>query len=257
MKSQTQEKKHISPVKKTKREDRMISSNRKQGLKILLIVFAFANFTSAQTFYKTSFEIAEEPFGVFREDFLNTQSEWTGNGKIMHEISHNGSQCASPGYGDGEYGKNMAMDFEPREVGELWIDYFVYPAKSVETYGAFLILNGLNKNSEPTISVYIIFERDGTIYGMVPSGDKLGISPWTSGNWQRITLKLDFKKKSYDIFLNEKLKKAGVAFYGHKQTEFGKPENLIKINLGGGGAKDSLTYYDDVYVGTANPLTKE
>jgi hypothetical protein len=152
------------------------------------------------------------------------------------------------------------MIFQPPiNTDTIWVDVWLNPA-GIEKLGAWLWLQGTPANTSAdslVLSTYLAFWQDHITahsynYEQATRTSVDIPASLETGGWRRITIAFHGKRHTYDLYVDAKLLKSDIGFFGNK--EFGYAENLSVVRLGGGSSKESLAYYDDLYIGDASPL---
>ena len=216
-------------------------------VKIIAVFIAICFSVNGETFYKTSFEPENEPFGAVTK--TNTGFAVSAKAAVSTEISHSGKYSITPGPGSGRYGKFCTKTFSPLlNNKELWVQYYFYtPSISYSGYKSFLILKGPAKSSKG------IFKATSILFyskNLVASGKRFKLK--LNSGWNKVKVKLDMAKQSYDLYINDTFATKEIPF-----AALAKSKTLVKgistIIIGGGASKIHLSYLDDFYIGSKNP----
>ena len=207
----------------------------------VMFISALSLAVFAQSLYQTGFESNGEPFGNWKAGNTVTR----GGATTMKAYS--GKNSMSPGYGNGRYGAGKSFDFEqPLQAEKLWISYRQYVDKPVN-YAAYLNVCGKGGRSDKVRIINSIVTGNSLRLGFPQRGYRT--AP-LSGKWHRHEYLLDFKKQTFNVYLDGKLIAADIKFE-HKAR--GSAEDITNINqltLGGNGSRTDATFYDDFYIGT-------
>ena len=216
-------------------------------IKMIAVFIAICFSVSGKTFYKTSFEPVNEPFGAVTK--ANTGFAVPAKAVVSAKVSHSGKYSITPGFGSGRYGKFCSRTFSPLLSNkELWVQYYLYiPSASYSGYKSFLILKGSAKNSKGILkAVSILFYSEN----LVASGKrfKFKLNP----GWNKVKVKLDMEKQSYDLYINDSFATKKIPFAALVKSK-AAVEGVSKVIIGGGASTIHLTYLDDFYIGSKDP----
>src|SRR5690606_25292367 len=148
------------------------------------------------------------------------------------------------------YGVGIVKSFEFPEKTEFWVDFMV----NSDSFGGFVWVSGTNAASGevafPAVFFYITANGINIMSGQ--EGVPMVTTAMTMEGWHRLTLRLNFADKSYDMYTDGALIRDEIPFY--TSPDFGQAETLANVTLGGGVSPESCIFYDDLSVGTTSPL---
>ena len=206
----------------------------------------------AETLYRTGFEAANEPFGDFVAGTLSNQNDWNQKGKaeVSTQSTHAGAQSVTPGPGDGKYGAGIEKRFEFPKKPELWVDCMV----DCDGFGGFVWVTGTSAASgeKPFPAVYFFITSNGINVKSGQDAPSVVVPKVKMDGWHRLTLRLNFVDKTYDLYVDANLLKEGIPFY--TAPDFGQAEAFAGVTLGGASDPESRAYYDDFSIATTFPL---
>jgi hypothetical protein len=167
--------------------------------------------------------------------------------KIVSDINASGEQSA-------EILKGYTIDFKLNDslsTGIRWVDFYVKPIFSLATE-----LPDTIEELRTAVSAFVSQGGKGMLY--VVNGNGSGSGAWVSseypvvieGNkskdWIRMSYRLDYESKTWDLYLDGELVLFDLGFLDHALTHF---EQLSLQS-----SEDNSTHIDFLYVGMENPL---
>ena len=207
----------------------------------VMFISALSLAVFAQSLYQTGFESDGEPFGNWKAGNTVTR------GGATTVKAYSGKSSMSPGYGNGRYGAGKTLDFEqPLQAEKLWISYWQYVDKPVN-YAGYLYVFGKSSDGGKVRLLNSIVTGNSIRLGFPQRGYRT--AP-LSGKWHRHEYLLDFKKQTFNVYLDGKLIAADVNFEHKARGSAAEISNVFQILLGGNGSRTDATFYDDFYIGT-------
>ncbi len=220
------------------------------GLKnaCMLLFLSFLAMSQGEVFYKTGFEETNEPFGNYTRDVSNGMSFSSPKGGATVKSAHLGTQAITLGGGSGRYGEIASKIFSPPiESDSLWLEYrFRSDDEQPAGYKAFLYLNGTAAGKSFSL-VRLLFYANRITAAKAGFPFKLGT------NWHHVKIHLKYTAQNYDLHVDDRIF-PDIPFAG------GKLENvairgLDNLLLGGGASIDKMTFYDDLSIGSEEPVS--
>lgn len=200
-----------------------------------------------EVFYQTGFEAANEPYGNFRKDRIPRFNVAPGV-KIIEGTAQSGSQCITPGPGSGQYGNILTQTFPEKLISdEIWFDCYVRSEDDVSSgYKSFIYINGNSKDHGSEYKmVSVLFYQNKILVN-----EKIFPYSFPFGKWINVKIHINILNQNYELSVDGN--KIG-SFKFKDSDKMESPANaLTRIILGGGASKDYLTFYDDLYIGSAD-----
>ena len=207
----------------------------------VMFISALSLAVFAQSLYQTGFESDGEPFGNWKAGNTVTR----GGATTMKAYS--GKNSMSPGYGNGRYGTGKNFVFDPvLKADRLWISYRQYVDKPVN-YAAYLNVSGKGASSDKVRIINSVVTGNSLRLGFPQRGYR---TARLTGAWHRHEYLLDFKKQTFNVYLDGKLIAADIKFEHKARGSAEDITNISQLSLGGNGSRTDATFYDDFYIGT-------
>ncbi|MBU1734137.1 MAG: hypothetical protein KJ692_02750 [Verrucomicrobia bacterium] len=214
----------------------------------MILFLSLLAVSQGEVFYKTGFEATNEPFGNYTRDASNGMSFSSPKGGVTAKSAHWGTQAITLGGGDGSYGKIASKIFAPPiESDSLWLEYrFRSDDEQPAGYKAFLYLNGSAAGKSFSL-VRLLFYANRITAAKAGFPFKLGT------NWHHVKIHLKYATQNYDLNVDDRI-------FPDIPFTAGKLENvairgLDNLLLGGGASMDKLTFYDDLSIGSEEPVS--
>jgi len=199
--------------------------------------------------YTTDFETGEG----YGSGSLSGQLGWSvnrGAGEVTNQDSAYGAQSVVllPGVPSAQ----IEQDFAPSAGADVvFVDFFTKPAAAIDLTSADSF------NVESSLFGFVLNGRNGDL--QVFNGDGFGGGQWgltsfmaplsdsnQAQNWMRLTARLDFARKTWDLYANESMVAADLGF--RDNTRLHLSSFLVQGNA------IAATLIDDIFAGPQNPL---
>jgi hypothetical protein len=227
----------------------------------LLICIVICTIVRSQTAIQTSFESAQG----YNAGNVSSQNQWTvtsnsGSGAIINTLAKTGSQALKlSATGTALRVDHLAFSGSvPGITGDVYADMWVYPV-TVTTKN--FAINGYDLYGGSSKRIFVVeFTTGGQIRAFNGSSSSSSVvGNWTSGQWIRISVKVDFSAEKYKVAVNGNVYATDLSFREtYTPTASGtrvattKEFHSLRFNhLTDTDIATSDVTVDDIYIGTS------